>query len=133
MRNGTTKNERTSISHSTTIIGNIRAEEHLVINGTVKGNIEVKDFSLFIGPSGRLEGDILAKNVKVRGYRQGKIYAKGKVEIAQETHFLGEVISKGILVEKGAYFDASVKLGRNSQITESLSTSTTDAPQTEIC
>lgn len=132
MRNDATNRERTSISHSTTIVGNIRAEEHLVINGTVKGNIEIKDFFLFIGPSGRLEGDILAQNVKVRGYMQGKIHAKGKVEITQEAHFSGEVISKGILVEKGAYFDASVKLGRISQIPESLPTSTTDTPQTEI-
>ena len=132
MKNGTTNKERTSISHSTSIVGNIRAEEHLVINGTVKGNIEIKGFSLFIGPSGRLEGDVLAQTVKVRGYMQGKIIAKGNVEITQEAHFSGEIISKGILVEKGAYFDASAKLGRGLQKTEDLQKPSFDKPYTEI-
>ena len=132
MKNDTPNKERTSISHSTSIVGNIKAEEHLVINGTVKGNIEIKDFALFIGPSGRLEGDVFAQNVKVRGYMQGKINAKGKVEITQEAHFSGEILSKGILVEKGAYFDASAKLGRGLQKTEDLQKSSSDKPDTEI-
>ena len=132
MKNGTTNKERTSISHSTSIDGNINAQEHLVINGTVKGNIEIKGFSLFIGPSGRLEGDVLAGNVKVRGYMQGKINATGKVEITQEAQFLGEIISNGILVEKGAYFDATAKLGRGLQKTEDVQKSSSDKPYTEI-
>ena len=56
MNNGTTNKERTSISHSTSIDGNIRAEEHLVINGTVKGNIEINNYSLFIGPRWQIRG-----------------------------------------------------------------------------
>jgi cytoskeletal protein CcmA (bactofilin family) len=112
MKNGTTNKERTFISHSTSIVGNIRAEEHLVINGTVEGNIEIKGFSLFIGPSGRLEGDVLAQNVKVRGHMKGKINVKGGVEITKEANFSGKINSKRILVEKGAYFDALVKLGQ---------------------
>ena len=132
MNNGTTNKERTSISHSTSIDGNIRAEEHLVINGTVKGNIEINNYSLFIGPSGRLEGDVLAQNVKVRGYMQGKINATGKVQITQEAHFSGEIISKGILVEKGAYFEASAKLGRGVQKPKDLQKSSSDKPYIEI-
>ena len=69
MKNETTNKERTSISHSTSIVGNIRAEEHLIINGAVKGKIEIKGFSLFIGPSGRLEGDVMCY-----GQRQSQMY-----------------------------------------------------------
>jgi cytoskeletal protein CcmA (bactofilin family) len=132
MKNSTNVKERTSISHSTAIDGNIKAEEHLVINGTVKGNIEVKNYSLFIGPGGRLEGDVLAQNVKVRGFMQGKINATGKVEITQEAHYSGEIISKGILVEKGAYFEASAKLGRGRQKTDDLQKASSEKPVTEI-
>ena len=84
----------------------------MVINGTVKGNIDIDNHSLFIGPGGKLEGDVLAQNVKVRGHMKGKINAKGKVEITQEAHYSGEITSKSILVEKGAFFDALVKLGQ---------------------
>ncbi|MBW2431821.1 MAG: polymer-forming cytoskeletal protein [Deltaproteobacteria bacterium] len=112
MDNGIVKEEKTSISSSTSIVGNIKAQEHLIINGTIKGNIEIRDFNLFIGPSGKVEGEAHAKNVRIRGQVKGKIYAKGKVEITQEANFSGEIRSKSISVENGAYFEASVQLGR---------------------
>jgi cytoskeletal protein CcmA (bactofilin family) len=112
MDNGIVQEEKTSISSSTSIVGNIKAQEHLIINGTIKGNIEIRDFNLFIGPSGKVEGEAHAKNVRIRGQVKGKIYAKGKVEITQKADFSGEIRSKSISVESGAYFDASVQLDR---------------------
>ena len=44
----------------------------------------------------------------------GDIVASGKVEIMKEANYSGKIESKGISVEEGAYFDASVKLGRES-------------------
>ena len=112
-RNGQEK--KTAISNSTSIVGHIKAEEHLIINGTVKGNIEIKDYDLFLGPDGRLEGEVHAHNVRIRGHMRGEINAKGKVEITQEADFSGEIKSKSISVDKGAYFDASVSLGLKPQ------------------
>ena len=112
MENDIPNKERTAISHSTTIVGNIKAKEHLVINGTVKGNIEINNYTLFIGPSGRLDGEVHAQSVRVRGYMRGEINAIGTVEITQEANFSGIIRSKGISVESGAFFDALVELGR---------------------
>lgn len=111
MGNGMPNKERTAISHYTSIVGNIKADEHLVINGTVNGNIEINNYTLFIGPSGRLEGEVHAQNVRIRGYMRGEICAKGKVEITQEANFSGKIKSKSIFVEKGAFFNASVNMG----------------------
>jgi len=132
MKNGITKEEKTAISHSTTIVGNLKAEEHLIINGTVKGNIQINKYNLFIGPSGRLDGEVHAQNVRVRGHMRGEINAKGSVEITQEANFSGIIRSKGISVEKGAYFDASVELGRGSPKNESLQKSSSEKPFTEL-
>ena len=112
MKNCISKEEKTAFSHSTTIVGNIKSEEHFIINGTVKGNIQIKNYSLFIGPNGKLDGEVHAQNVRVRGQMRGEINAKGKVEITKEADFSGIIRSKGISVEKGAFFDASVELGR---------------------
>ena len=106
--------EKTSISSTTSIVGNIKAEEHLIINGTVKGNVEISNHNFFLGPNGRLEGEIHGQNVKIRGYMQGEIKATGKVEITREAKFSGKIQSKSISVEKGAYFDAFVNLGKGS-------------------
>ena len=103
--------EKTSISSSTSIVGDIKAEEHLIINGAIKGNIEITNYNLFIGPSGRVEGEVRARNVRIRGHMKGKIKARAKVEITTEAYFSGKIKSKSISVEKGAYFDALVDLG----------------------
>jgi cytoskeletal protein CcmA (bactofilin family) len=39
MEDGIVHEEKSSISNSTSIIGNIKAEEHLILNGTIKGNV----------------------------------------------------------------------------------------------
>ncbi|UCD79793.1 MAG: polymer-forming cytoskeletal protein [Desulfobacterales bacterium] len=114
MQNGIKQEEKTSISNTTSIVGNIKAEEHLIINGTVKGNINIGDHDLFLGPNGRMEGEVQAQNVRIRGHMKGEIKAKGKVEVTKEADFSGKIKGKSISVERGAYFDASVDLGRES-------------------
>ena len=114
MGSGNGQEKKTAISNSTSIVGNIKAEEHLIINGTVKGNVEIKDYDLFLGPNGRFEGEVHAQNVRIRGHMRGEINATGKVEITQEADFSGKIKSNSISVDKGAYFDASVNLGGES-------------------
>jgi cytoskeletal protein CcmA (bactofilin family) len=114
MDNGIIHEEKTSISNSTSIVGDIKAEEHLIINGTIKGNIEIANYNLFLGPSGRMEGQVQAQNVRIRGYMKGEIKAKGKVEITKEADFSGKIESKSISVESGANFNASVNLNQKS-------------------
>ena len=43
---------------------------------------------------------------------KGDIKGTGKVEITKEANFSGNIESKSISVEQGAYFDAFVNLGR---------------------
>ena len=114
MEDGIVHEEKTSISSSTAINGNIKAEEHLIINGTIKGNVEILNYTCFLGPSGRIEGNVQAQNVRIRGYMKGEIKAKGKVEITKEADFSGKIESKSISVESGAYFNASVNLNQKS-------------------
>ena len=114
MEDGIVNEVKTSISNSTSIIGNIKAEEHLIINGTIKGKVELANYNFFLGPSGRIEGEVHAQNVRIRGHMKGEIKAKGKVEITKEADFAGKIESKSISVENGAYFNASVNLNLNS-------------------
>jgi cytoskeletal protein CcmA (bactofilin family) len=103
MQNGIVQKEKTSISTHIFIVGNIKAEKDLIINGKVKGNVEIKNHSFFLGPSGRLQGKIHGLNV-----------ATGKVEITREAKFAGKIKCKTFSVEKGAYFNADVDLDRKS-------------------
>jgi cytoskeletal protein CcmA (bactofilin family) len=131
MEDGIVKEDKTTINNSTIIDGNIQAQEHLIINGTINGNVDIKKFNLFIGPGGRLEGEAYAQNIRIRGHMIGDINATGKVEITKEANFSGKIKSKGISVERGAYFNASVKLGRESPETKPRKESSTGKPAAE--
>jgi cytoskeletal protein CcmA (bactofilin family) len=111
VQNGILQKEKTSISYHTFIIGNINAEEDLIINGKVEGNVEIKNHSFFLGPSGRLQGKVDGLNVRIRGQMNGDIKARGKVEITREAKFVGKIKCKRISVEEGAYFHADVNIG----------------------
>jgi len=131
MQNGIVQKEKTSISNLIFIVGNIKAEKDLIINGKVKGNVEIKNHSFFLGPSGRLQGKIHGLNVRIRGQMKGEIKATGKVEITREAKFSGEIKCKSVSVEKGAYFDAYVDLDRKSPEKGSLEEASTVAEGSE--
>ena len=114
MKNDVMKKEKTSINNLTYIVGDVKADEDLIINGKVKGNVDIRNHDLFLGPSGRMKGNIHGQNVRIRGHMKGEIQAKGKVEISREAKFSGKIKCKSISVEKGAYFDALVNLGQAS-------------------
>ena len=91
MKNGAIKKDKTSINNLTYIDGNIKTEENLIINGKVKGDIEIKNHDLLLGPSGQIKGNIYGKNVTIRGQMKGEIQATGRVEIAREAKFSGKI------------------------------------------
>ena len=105
-----TADKRTVIGEHIFIEGNIRGEEHLVIEGSMKGNIEMKEHNFIVGSKGRFEGEILAQNVSVNGQIIGSVSAKGKVEIKNEADMIGDIKANSISVEEGAYFKGSIEL-----------------------
>ena len=109
-------NAKTIIGKDISIQGNIRGREHMVIDGSVKGNIEMDNHDFTLGPAGRVEGEIHARNISICGDMKGNIKTPGKIEITEQASFQGDIIAKSIAVENGAFFKGSVEL-----ITESAS------------
>ena len=104
--------ETTIIGENISIEGNIRGAEHLVIEGSMKGNIQMEKHDFTVGSKGRVEGEINAQNVKVSGQMIGNIKTQGKVQITKEADFMGEIRAKSISVEDGAYFKGSIELDK---------------------
>ncbi len=108
------RNEKSIISENIAIEGDIRGHGNLVIEGSVKGNIELEDYNFAIGPTGSVEGKIHAQDISISGQMVGNIEAKGKVEITHSANFMGEIHARGIAVENGADFNGTVELNRGS-------------------
>jgi cytoskeletal protein CcmA (bactofilin family) len=104
--------DRTIIGDRIYIEGTIRGEEDLLIEGSVKGNIEMKAHHLTLGPKAKVDAEVRAANVTISGKLVGNINATGKVEITKAADFNGEIKAKSISVEDGAYLKAVIEMER---------------------
>ncbi len=103
-------NHETIIGKDISIEGNIRGKEHMVIDGSVKGTIEMETHNFALGPDGQVEGEIHARNISISGKMKGNIKTPGKIEITEQANFQGDILAKSIAVENGAFFKGSVEL-----------------------
>lgn len=106
-------NERTVIGEHISIDGTVRAKEDLIIQGTLKGTMELDKHHITIGNKGKVEADIQAENITISGMVNGNVTVHGKVEITREADFTGQIKAKSIAIEDGAYINASIEMKRD--------------------
>ena len=99
----------TIIGSSIVIDGEMSGDEDLVIQGTVKGKISLKE-SLFVEASGVVEADIEVQNVEIGGRVTGNIAATDKVELKADCRVVGDVRAPRILIADGASFKGNVDM-----------------------
>src|ERR687887_2752371 len=99
----------TVIGSSIVIDGEISGDEGLVIQGTVKGRIAIKQ-SLVVEGSGVIEADIETADVEVAGQVTGNIVATDRVELKADCKVVGDIRSPRILIADGAVFKGSVDM-----------------------
>ena len=99
----------TIIGSSIVIDGEISGDEDLVIQGTVKGKISLKE-SLFVENSGVVEADIETQNVEIAGRVTGNIAATDKVELKTDCRVVGDIKAPCILIADGASFKGNVDM-----------------------
>ena len=91
------------IGSSIVIDGEITGDEDLVVQGTVKGRIALKQ-SLFVENSGVVEADIETQNVEISGSVTGNIQASDRVELRSDGKMTGDVTAPRVLIAAGAPF-----------------------------
>ena len=99
----------TIIGSTIVIDGEIYGEEDLVIQGTVKGKIALKE-SLYVENSGQVEADIETQNVEISGTVTGNITATDKVELKSDGRMVGDIKAPRILIADGASFKGNVDM-----------------------
>jgi cytoskeletal protein CcmA (bactofilin family) len=99
----------TVIGNSIVIDGEISGDENLVIHGTVKGKISLKE-SLYVESSGVIEADIETANVEVSGQVTGNIAASDRVELKTDCKVVGDIRAPRLLIADGAMFKGNVDM-----------------------
>lgn len=93
-----------------TIDGNISGSEATVVEGTIKGTINLTA-DLRVGTKARIEATVHARNVVVEGKLTGDISADERVELVASATVDGNIKAPKIVVAEGAKFRGSVDMG----------------------
>jgi cytoskeletal protein CcmA (bactofilin family) len=103
------------IGKSVLIKGQLSGSEDLYLDGEVEGSIELHDHTLVVGPNGRVRANISAREVVVHGKVDGNITSSERVELKKSCILAGDITTRRIVIEDGAYFKGSVDLGREAK------------------
>jgi cytoskeletal protein CcmA (bactofilin family) len=90
--------------------GEFSAKEDIVIQGQVKGKINLAECDLLVAEQGKVEAEVLVRNITVRGEVSGNITASGKITIEKTGRMKGDLAAGVISIEDGAQFRGSVKI-----------------------
>jgi cytoskeletal protein CcmA (bactofilin family) len=100
----------TFIGPNVTIEGTISGSERVVVEGTVRGQINIAA-DLLVGTKARIEATVHARNVTVEGKLNGDISADDRVELVASATVDGNIKAPKIIVAEGAKFRGSVDMG----------------------
>jgi cytoskeletal protein CcmA (bactofilin family) len=104
------------------IRGNIECVEDVLIEGRIEGHIWNENHVVTIGADASVTGDIVARQITVRGAVEGTLMATGRVDIMDEARVVGRVLSKKLTLAEGGLFqgkaepqhlDAALKVARH--------------------
>ncbi|MFU8832353.1 MAG: bactofilin family protein [Wenzhouxiangella sp.] len=98
------------IGASIHIDGTLRGDEDLLIEGKVKGTVELKKNSVTIGSKGEVKADIYAHTLFVDGRIDGNLYAAERVVIRKSAQVRGSICSPRVSLEDGAGFNGSIDM-----------------------
>lgn len=98
------------IGASIHIDGTLKGDEDLLIQGKVKGTVELQNNSVTIGESGQVNADIYAHTIAVEGRLEGKLVASERVVIRKTAQIKGTIVAPRVTLEDGARFNGSIDM-----------------------
>ena len=100
------------LGKSVMIKGQIFSREDLTIDGEVEGTVELQEHRLTVGPNGKVQATIKAREIVILGTVHGNVEATDKVDIRKEAKLIGDIKTVRIVIEDGAYFKGSIDIVR---------------------
>jgi len=98
------------IKAGTNIVGEIKSDGDMRIDGTLKGNIQIQG-KLVIGPTGQIDGEISCQNAEIHGTINGKVTVNELLFLKGTSKILGDIVIGKLAIEPGAQFSGSCVMG----------------------
>lgn len=111
--NETDNNTINLISSGTDITGDIKSSGDIRIDGSLTGNLNTKG-KVVIGPTGRVNGEIVCKNCEISGIVEGRVVVNQLLNLKASSKIQGDIVTSKLSIEPGALFSGTCKMNENS-------------------
>ena len=100
------------ISLGTDITGDVKSTGDIRIDGSLTGNLNTKG-KVVIGPSGKVNGEVVCKNSEVSGTVEGRIIVNQLLILKASSKIFGDISTSKLSIEPGAVFSGNCKMSEN--------------------
>jgi len=114
------ENGSARLSKSIKLKGEISGSGDLFIDGEVEGKIELQGNRVTVGPQGRVQADVAARNLAVHGRLEGKVRVAEKTDIRATGVVEGDLTTARISIEYGAVLHATIEVVKPEQHSKDL-------------
>ncbi|MGH9715765.1 MAG: polymer-forming cytoskeletal protein [Candidatus Acidiferrales bacterium] len=94
------------------IRGEISGNSDLYLDGQATGKIHVNGARVTVGPQGKVQADIEAREIVVNGHVQGNLKADARVRLGASSQVEGALAAPSIGIDDGARFRGKVEVTR---------------------
>ena len=98
------------IGAGTQIDGEIKSENDIRVDGKVKGTVTSKS-KIVVGSTGIVDGDLICDNADISGKVFGKVEVSDMLYLKSTGYLEGDIVTGKLVVEAGARFTGSCKMG----------------------
>jgi cytoskeletal protein CcmA (bactofilin family) len=102
----------TNIIRGILVAGTVEAKEAVRVGGVVRGEVLAHENDVTIEEGGRIDGNITARIVTIKGTCVGRIIATRGLRLSSTAQVRAEVAAPSIAMEDGALFNGSVEPAR---------------------
>ncbi len=100
------------ISLGTEITGDVKSTGDIRIDGVLTGNLNTKG-KIVIGPTGKVNGEVVCKNSEVSGTVEGRIIVNQLLILKASSKIFGDIATSKLSIEPGAVFSGNCKMSEN--------------------
>jgi cytoskeletal protein CcmA (bactofilin family) len=100
----------TIIGEGTRVKGDVTVEGSIQVDGEFEGAVDATD-TLVVGETGKVDGDASVANAVIGGRMYGNVFASGKIELKRGSQLLGDIKTRGLVIEDGVVFQGNCQMG----------------------
>lgn len=94
----------TIVGPGTSLMGDIKSEGTIRIEGTVTGRIQCDD-TIVVHETGRVKADLIAGQIIISGHVEGDLFAHERLEVTHKGKVIGNIVAPRISIAEGVIFE----------------------------